>query len=378
MVFEIQYFDSSAKQRYEIKGNKCVIGRSKNTDLQIDRDGMSRKHLEVEWDGKEFYVTDLNSTNGVYVNSERIPAGARTLYKNFLPLEIADKITIFVYSDEQVAAEEFKKEMDMPAASPMRESTTSSNASSSNTRTMRMERSSSTSSSGKKSSQEKKKASSPLMPILLLAIGGGAYYHFTHTETASETATPAENGLEKKEKKKNPMLALDEDTLADNLRGTKCQGLVESALCHKLGKLEEKEGIVITDKQIIVTINTKNMLKKISSPTFIRFKPEERMEYMLADIATRPYLIEEAVKHKLSILVVGFNLGETRAKVTGALDFNPTNLPPLTEKDQRVLFNNIYNAGIYRPYKIFYKPMVAFKNFATEENAPAPDAPPQP
>lgn len=50
-----------------------IIGKLKNkTDICIDHPSISRLHARITREGKEFCLTDLNSTNGTYVNGRRL------------------------------------------------------------------------------------------------------------------------------------------------------------------------------------------------------------------------------------------------------------------------------------------------------------------
>lgn len=48
------------------------IGRDPKCDYPVDDDLVSRHHARIEWDGAAHRVTDLGSTNGTFVNDERI------------------------------------------------------------------------------------------------------------------------------------------------------------------------------------------------------------------------------------------------------------------------------------------------------------------
>jgi pSer/pThr/pTyr-binding forkhead associated (FHA) protein len=51
-------------KRYPITGSRTVIGRGSDADITVDDTGISRKHVEVLWDGTRAQVSDLGSTNG--------------------------------------------------------------------------------------------------------------------------------------------------------------------------------------------------------------------------------------------------------------------------------------------------------------------------
>ena len=53
-------------------GARTVIGRGSEADLTIDDTGISRKHLEIVWDGRRAEARDLGSTNGSTLNGARL------------------------------------------------------------------------------------------------------------------------------------------------------------------------------------------------------------------------------------------------------------------------------------------------------------------
>lgn len=52
--------------------NSIVIGRSKEADFRINDNLISRKHTQITKEGDKYFVIDLGSTNGTYVNEQRI------------------------------------------------------------------------------------------------------------------------------------------------------------------------------------------------------------------------------------------------------------------------------------------------------------------
>jgi len=58
--------------RHSITKGRTVIGRGSDADITVDDGGISRKHVEVLWDGKRGQVNDLGSTNGSKLNGQKL------------------------------------------------------------------------------------------------------------------------------------------------------------------------------------------------------------------------------------------------------------------------------------------------------------------
>jgi hypothetical protein len=76
-------------ERYPLMGAMTILGRDDSADIILDDPGISRRHseLRVTTDGPHFVSTirDLGSTNGTYVNGERITT---------THLEDGDRVTV--------------------------------------------------------------------------------------------------------------------------------------------------------------------------------------------------------------------------------------------------------------------------------------------
>lgn len=60
------------RQAVDLKPLPFVIGRAESVDLQIPANRVSREHAVVSWEGGEFWIRDLGSTNGTFVNGARV------------------------------------------------------------------------------------------------------------------------------------------------------------------------------------------------------------------------------------------------------------------------------------------------------------------
>jgi putative nucleotidyltransferase with HDIG domain len=57
---------------FEIKNEVITVGRDESQTIQVLDQGVSRQHAEIFRLGKMLFVRDLNSTNGTYVNNEKV------------------------------------------------------------------------------------------------------------------------------------------------------------------------------------------------------------------------------------------------------------------------------------------------------------------
>jgi serine phosphatase RsbU (regulator of sigma subunit) len=59
-------------EQLEITGEQTVLGRHPDCDLVLDAAAVSRQHARIVHEGEQYYVEDLHSRNGTYVNGQLI------------------------------------------------------------------------------------------------------------------------------------------------------------------------------------------------------------------------------------------------------------------------------------------------------------------
>ena len=59
---------------HPMKHHPFTIGRDASCDVPIDNIGISRTHCRFVCDGGRFFVEDAGSSNGTFVNGERVEA----------------------------------------------------------------------------------------------------------------------------------------------------------------------------------------------------------------------------------------------------------------------------------------------------------------
>lgn len=63
-------------KRHPISKSRTIIGRGSDADITVDDSGISRKHVEILWDGVRAQANDLGSTNGSTLNGQRLVSSA--------------------------------------------------------------------------------------------------------------------------------------------------------------------------------------------------------------------------------------------------------------------------------------------------------------
>ena len=64
--------------RHKVESGQAILGRSKKCDIVINDGGASRQHARIHRDGEAWIASDLESTNGFYVNGKRISRAVLT------------------------------------------------------------------------------------------------------------------------------------------------------------------------------------------------------------------------------------------------------------------------------------------------------------
>ena len=74
--------------KYFVKtDSKILIGRSEESNIRIGYDDFcSRKHALLYWENNKCFIEDLGSTNGTYINGERINGKAELQNKQIIGL----------------------------------------------------------------------------------------------------------------------------------------------------------------------------------------------------------------------------------------------------------------------------------------------------
>ena len=106
MKFKIVVNDGSKISSFDLENAAVSFGRSSDNDIQLNDKYISRNHLMLWGEDDRFFVKDLGSENGTYVNGRQIPSGkvvelrkshSILVGKSLISLSVGKSESVFVF-----------------------------------------------------------------------------------------------------------------------------------------------------------------------------------------------------------------------------------------------------------------------------------------
>jgi pSer/pThr/pTyr-binding forkhead associated (FHA) protein len=93
---------------FELRADAISVGPSPDNDIQIKNRSVSRKHAKITRKGDAYFVMDLNSKNGTFINGQQIGPGDKCELKEGHPITLGDVVVSLgrASSDDESATAE--------------------------------------------------------------------------------------------------------------------------------------------------------------------------------------------------------------------------------------------------------------------------------
>lgn len=100
------------KEIYSFPGKSSIrIGRSSSCDVRLVNEGISRVHVEIKESNGSFEVVDLGSTNGSFMNEEKLELNTSYPFNTFFPVKLGHSVFIYLVDmqESEVVGETFSQ-----------------------------------------------------------------------------------------------------------------------------------------------------------------------------------------------------------------------------------------------------------------------------
>lgn len=265
---------SEEPKTYSLNKTRLIIGTSEFSDIRINESGVSRKHAVIMYEDEKYFVVDQGSTNGTFINEERIVPGRKVEFTSFFPLRLGANVlvTLLTDGDEIPVPREVSVPLELkvpPGNSETRQISLKDLSNKAKSQKLIQE------SQNKRNAQKApaknpapppKKKSFSLVPVLAtLIFGGAAYYNFFVYQPPPEEKIAKVGEVVEVVKEPTPAPTAPEkdipaptvfETLAVLKNDLKCTTDVEKYLCETIPKARESQwGVVQSGSKLNVLID---------------------------------------------------------------------------------------------------------------------------
>lgn len=181
---------------FPLNKSRIILGSGEGSDIVIAGDGISRRHILITSEDDQYYVTDQGSTNGSFVNEEKLQPGKRVEFTSFFPVRLGNQTLLSLLSDE----EDYGREASSPRIHIPIETNTSGQDSTRVISLKELKRAKTDDLIKKRDDvrterrnrpKKKKKESFGLMWLGLIVLIGAIYFNFIKNQSEKSIATAA-------------------------------------------------------------------------------------------------------------------------------------------------------------------------------------------
>lgn len=333
---------SGQKVSKNIVGNHVTIGRSAKADLTVPDESLSRSHCTIELVNGNFFITDLGSSNGVYIDGEKISANTRIPFNSFSQLSLASLECSVADSDKGILQKNIYTPPETHLAADESDSKTSIRSTNRNAPNK----------TPKKKIETKNKSSPPLVGYVaggLILVGAAVFYLSNPSEEViTEVAVRPEAKPEPAYRRNLAMIKNlpDEFKLTSEYAelNTKKDCVKAQDLCENMSlDTDHHEGIVLNEQEAVVFINPYNR------KTNFKYTPlneaKDQTDLIALEIILRSEVLNQYLFKKINHIHIVINLPDGRPEKVyriHPIKFVPGDAPRM---DMLGALNNAFQVG---------------------------------
>ncbi len=88
MIYLKIKYPSGKSEDHSLSGRTFTVGRSNKCDVVIPSESISRQHCLIEFENDSFFMTDLESANGVLLDGQKIQPSIKTPFKTYMEVSL--------------------------------------------------------------------------------------------------------------------------------------------------------------------------------------------------------------------------------------------------------------------------------------------------
>lgn len=335
--------ENGEKVTVSFSKNKILIGRSKDADLHLEGEDISRKHLHLEYVDGKYFVEDLGAANGIYVNQQRVTPNSRQEVQTFFAIQVGANIFInIIEKDDSRPISGSEVSGYSSSRSRVSEGEKTSPRQAPHIKGKPSPRSRTVKDEGKERN---------LKPYLMLALilGGAGYYFFQQSGEeeviqSAPVANVSPQELKQAEIKQKFEVQLTPGQLKEKKRleeafNSLCATEEEKTICSKLRpEIVEKEGVkVIPDQnKLIVFRHLETTANSIWGSEFSKIPIERRYPFILSYLSLKyqkefDFKLVEVIDYKITENVF-IPLSSSEVHRKGIASLTPTEVNDILEK----------------------------------------------
>lgn len=97
--FIVKHLKTGEEQVYDLNDDNILLGRTINCAIELPQRSVSRRHCEISRNEQNYFVKDLKSGNGTFLNNKRIKAEEKNLLRSGDAIRVEDYEILFMLGE---------------------------------------------------------------------------------------------------------------------------------------------------------------------------------------------------------------------------------------------------------------------------------------